>query len=932
MNEGKIGHYFGRFLAITAAITIWAVLLFGTTNVSLPADAIQSSETARMQGVPASPAYFTVEQPDGTRFRARLFGDERYHYMETGAGYTVRLNPTSGYYEFLEVDRLGRFMFSGVRAGIDSPSAAGIGKHIREKSDIRRRRIEAFETRTAVAVPAAAKKISTTGTVRELVILANFSDTSVIYTQADFNGLFNSPGFNQHGAKGSVRDYYDEVSYGRIQLETTVTPWMALPQTMSYYGANDENDDDTNPAEMIRDAVEALDASGFDFSPFDTDGDLIVDSLAVIHQGRGEEAGGGDDTIWSHMWAVYPAIQVDGVYVYWYYTSPEIYYSQISTIGVYCHEFGHILGLPDYYDTDRDSVGYGRWALMGSGGWNDEGRTPAHFCAHAKIALGWMSPTLVDSSRSKIYVPRLSDNGVAYKFTRGMAQNEYILVENRHQHGFDSATPAPGLILTHVDENVADNDDQPHYRVKLLQADGKWDLENDVNRGDAGDPFPGSTNNRYAGPGSNPGIKSWYQGYPGLAIHEISDPAPTMSFSASYGVAPGGGLRVDIQPQEAVDAGARWRRMGTSTWLESGSIENGVPAGTVTVEFKIAQGWQTPSNKNTQVALDSTATITALYTLKPPEVVFFRAEPAQVVKGGNTMLNWLVRDADEVSINKGVGEVNSSGGSTVVELNRNTTFTLVAIGPGGKVKSKFKAKVVTNPIIDSFESSNGTSEPIHASGKGWLSWDVAGATEVSIDNGIGTVAATAGYRQSAPSATTTYTLTASNKYGSTTATATIAVSTKPQIVEFASSKDIVLDGKKLELSWDVKGADTIAISGVGVVQGSSGSVSVTPATNQTYTLTATNSAGSSSEAVSVKVVKDAADLEVEASATATTVSPGAVEPAAAPLIAQGPVGSAIPIQVSMTNKGEGTANDYAVALMSGKEIIDSNLRQQACGG
>ena len=142
MERREIGHLVRRLFALGLATAATAYIFTAFEIGRVERDA--RLETARMQGMPASPAYFAVDQPDGTRFRARLFGDERYHYMETANGYTVKRNPTSGYYEFLEVDRTGRFMFSGVRAGIESPSAAGIRKHIREKDAVRKKRIEAF--------------------------------------------------------------------------------------------------------------------------------------------------------------------------------------------------------------------------------------------------------------------------------------------------------------------------------------------------------------------------------------------------------------------------------------------------------------------------------------------------------------------------------------------------------------------------------------------------------------------------------------------------------------------------------------------------------------------------------------------------------------------------------------------------------------------
>ena len=170
---------------------------------------------------------------------------------------------------------------------------------------------------------------------------------------------------------------------------------------------------------------------------------------------------------------------------------------------------------------------------MASGSWNNSGIRPGHFCSWSKIQLGWITPTLLSVSQTGINIARLSANAQAYKITSGMASDEYLLVENRQTSGndFDDSLPGDGLLVYHIDDNESNNHDETHYMVGVLQADGLRDLENGINRGDAGDPFPGSTNNRYLGPDSNPDTDSYYNGDTGIVISNISNSGDPMSFN-----------------------------------------------------------------------------------------------------------------------------------------------------------------------------------------------------------------------------------------------------------------------------------------------------------------------------------------------------------------------------------------------------------------
>ena len=257
-----------------------------------------------------------------------------------------------------------------------------------------------------------------------------------------------------------------------------------------------------NAQKLVEDAVDKANPT-VNFAQYDTDGDFYVDALFVVHAGPGAEYTGSVNDIWSHAWGINARL-VDGVYVSDYSMEPEYWASPGDmTIGVYCHELGHVLGLPDFYDTDYSSEGLGDWSLMAGGSWNGyNGNQPAFLDAWSRIYLGWVTPSTLKYDVNTVSIPSAETSAVVYKlWSQGTANKEYFLVENRQKYSYDRGLPSAGLCIYHVDDNQTTNDNEwytgytthGHYWVALEQADGKYGLETAYNRGDAGDPFPGTS-------------------------------------------------------------------------------------------------------------------------------------------------------------------------------------------------------------------------------------------------------------------------------------------------------------------------------------------------------------------------------------------------------------------------------------------------------
>ncbi len=341
------------------------------------------------------------------------------------------------------------------------------------------------------------------GQRQAVVILVDFADNEADlanFPAAHFEDMLFSVGSY---STGSLREYYAENSYGQLDLTGTVVGWYRMPEDYAYY-TNDNYGFGAYPRNAQKLAEHAIQAADpyVDFSQFDNDGpdgipdsgddDGYVDALFVVHAGR-EGAGGNGTAIWSHAWSTRTPVAVDGVYAFSYSMEPEE-----GKVGVFAHELGHVFGLPDLYDTGYDSAGLGDWSLMASGSWGGGGSKPVHFDAWSKVKLGWVQPVVPEFNEVGVQIPSVEENAVVYKlWTDGNPGNEYFLMEFRKQVLFDQFIPWKGLVVYHVDDSRANNNNQrcgsgsPHYKVAVEQADGACDLENNVGSGDACDPFPG---------------------------------------------------------------------------------------------------------------------------------------------------------------------------------------------------------------------------------------------------------------------------------------------------------------------------------------------------------------------------------------------------------------------------------------------------------
>jgi immune inhibitor A len=365
-------------------------------------------------------------------------------------------------------------------------------------------------------------------TLKPIVICVDFSDKVYSHDTSEFSPLLFSKDFAF--PSGSMRDFYLENSYKKLDLVGGVTGWYRMPQPYSYYvwGENGLGHYPHNAQRLAEDAVNAADPY-VNFADYDYNHDGWVDALIIVHAGPGAEETGSDDDIWSHKWNLPVVMTKDGVSMFTYNMDPEIQSGGLVHMGFFAHEFGHTLGLSDLYDWDYSSAGLGDWSIMAHGSWNNDGKTPAHLDAWCKYKLGWIDVDTLTANLTHTEILQAETSPKAYRlWTSGGGGSQYFLVENRQKTSFDSYLPGEGLLIYHVDETVANNNNENHYKVALEQADGNFDLENKVNRGDGGDPFPGWDNKRAFDDTTIPSSRDYGGGQTQVAVWNISDSDSSM--------------------------------------------------------------------------------------------------------------------------------------------------------------------------------------------------------------------------------------------------------------------------------------------------------------------------------------------------------------------------------------------------------------------
>ena len=332
------------------------------------------------------------------------------------------------------------------------------------------------------------------GNRHQLVILAAFRDQAFLddkaTTLAKWNNIFNAENYHEDSYVGSVHDYFYAQSYGQFNLTFDLIH-VTLPDSLKRYHSTYSHDE--NSQYMVDDIVDILQTLTIDWSQYDWNGDGYVNQIIIVYAGKGQNVDGGSNTIWPHQWWLSkhlknPNKQSEGYRDYrtvnsggkqfiidCYCCAQETVngYSVKTSFGTICHEYSHCFGFPDfYYDSGTKTVG--TWDLMDYGNYSDSSFRPCGYSAHERMLMGWLTPVELTSKTTVTAMPALYDQPQAYIIRNDAYRDEFYIIENRQQIGWDASLPGSGLVVFHVDydasiwpstEVTPNSKDKKRYRI-----------------------------------------------------------------------------------------------------------------------------------------------------------------------------------------------------------------------------------------------------------------------------------------------------------------------------------------------------------------------------------------------------------------------------------------------------------------------------------
>ena len=504
--------------------------------------------------IPADPKPVTVTQPDGSSLTLVLHGDEFFHFTTTLDGYTVMKDSRGCYtYARLEGGRLAPSAAvahdAGNRTAADFAMLAVIPKGLTDAA-MATAGSQRLNNRRAAQRRVGADGHFDYGNFRGLIILINYTDKKFSMTDAGafYDDMVNTHDFTGYtlngrrvGMTGSVRDYYYDNSNHIFDPSFDVVGPVDVPYSCKYPNSTDN-------AEPIFNAALAQLDEEIDFSDYDTDGDGEVDMVFFLVAGFSANYSGNNEAyLWPHMYYLYGTPRHDGVSFGLYACSTEIagwenYYSDVNGIGTICHEFSHVLGLPDLYDTDYSGSGGesnnpGDWDIMAGGSGSNFGRNPVGYSLYERYALGFSTPKLIDGEGS-YSMSAIDTSNEGYRLNTPV-KDQFFLLENRQAGKWDKNLPGHGMLVARVDstnemvwwQNTI-NCNPAHMYYDLLRA-GNGTGAN------ANDPFPGTDNVTSLTNFTKPSLMTWDKQFNEYAIFNIKEGR-------------GGVISFDITPETSI--------------------------------------------------------------------------------------------------------------------------------------------------------------------------------------------------------------------------------------------------------------------------------------------------------------------------------------------------------------------------------------------
>lgn len=511
--------------------------------------------------VPAKRDLRTMTQPDGTTIEVRIVGDEFLHYMTTPDGKIVSRD-ADGRYCYATVQTDGKVVSTGIAVNKGDAAVATNIKDI-NTSEIRANRIITRQPSVLQRSLKARSRNSSdpssgvgrftdfpaNGEVRALVLLVQYKDLS--FTLSDpktyFTDMLNKDGFSQYNGTGCAAEYFRESSSNQFRPVFDVYGPVTLGQNRSYYGGNDTYGNDVAPYLMITQGLAAI-KDQVDLSKYDADNDGYVDNVYVFYAGQGEASYGPEESVWPHSANIEDfgvTYSANGKKVNRYACSNEWESNRPDGCGTFVHEFSHVLGLPDLYSTSYSSSQYltpGAWDVLDYGPYNNNGCTPPTYSVYARNAMGWIDLKVLEGAET-VALEHIEDTNqgcIIHTTTSSGAidSDEFFLLENRQQRGWDKYIPGHGLLIWHIDYNASvfyrnTVNNSSHQYVDIEEACGTADNTSAATM--AGYPFPGTSKKTEFTAETTPALKTWSGTAINVPITSIEESNGVITFDVSGG-------------------------------------------------------------------------------------------------------------------------------------------------------------------------------------------------------------------------------------------------------------------------------------------------------------------------------------------------------------------------------------------------------------